>query len=93
MQVEINYKKMGNLLKNRPTVKKGAALFKMASVNIVVKSKGAAKKWLWILITIQVNFVLVPSEAVYVCVLFEHRSRFFGVFVEVLMHKYRLLDY
>jgi len=34
------------LLKNRPTVKKGAALFKMASVKKVVKSKGAAKKWL-----------------------------------------------
>jgi len=34
------------LLKNRPTVKKGAALFKMASVKEVVKSKGAAKKWL-----------------------------------------------
>jgi len=27
-------------------MKKGAALFKMASVKKVVKSKGAAKKWL-----------------------------------------------
>ena len=36
-----------NLLKNSLAVKKGAALFKMASVKKVVKSKGAAKKWLW----------------------------------------------
>ena len=35
---------MRYLLKNRPTVKKGVALFKMASVKKVVKSKGAAKK-------------------------------------------------
>ena len=35
-----------NLLKNSLTVKKGAALFKMASVKKVVKSKGVAKKWL-----------------------------------------------
>ena len=34
------------LLKNSLAVKKGAALFKMASVKKVVKSKGAAKKWL-----------------------------------------------
>ena len=33
------------LLKNSLAVKKGAALFKMASVKKVVKSKGAAKKW------------------------------------------------
>jgi len=32
------------LLKNSVAVKKGAALFKMASVKKVVKSKGAAKK-------------------------------------------------
>ena len=32
------------LFKNRPIVKKGVALFKMASVK---KSKGATKKWLW----------------------------------------------
>ena len=30
----------------QPGCKKGAALFKMASVKKVVKSKGAAKKWL-----------------------------------------------
>ena len=44
----------------------------MASVKKVVKSKGAAKKWLWwyrliakiLITTIQVNFVLIPSEAV-----------------------------
>ena len=36
-----------NLLKNSLAIKKwGAALFKMASVKEVVKSKGAAKKWL-----------------------------------------------
>jgi len=35
-----------NLLKNSLAVKKGTALFKMASVKKVVKSKGAAKKWL-----------------------------------------------
>jgi len=35
-----------HLLKNSLAVKKGAALFKMASVKKVVKSKGAAKKWL-----------------------------------------------
>ena len=35
-----------DLLKNRLAVKKGAALFKMASVKKVVKSKGAAKRWL-----------------------------------------------
>jgi len=34
------------LLKNSLAVKKGAALFKMASMKKVVKSKGAAKKWL-----------------------------------------------
>ena len=34
------------LLKNSLAVKKSAALFKMASVKKVVKSKGAAKKWL-----------------------------------------------
>jgi len=32
--------------KNSQAVKKGAALFKTASVKKVVKSKGAAKKWL-----------------------------------------------
>ena len=32
--------------KNSLAVKKGAALFKMASVKKVVKSKRAAKKWL-----------------------------------------------
>ena len=37
--------KLYDLLKNSPAVKKGAALFKMASVKKVVKSKGAAKKW------------------------------------------------
>ena len=47
MQVKINYKKMWYLLKNRPTVKKGVAMFKIASVKKVVKPKGAAKKWLW----------------------------------------------
>jgi len=31
----------------QPGCKKGVALFKMASVKTVVKSKGAAKKWLW----------------------------------------------
>jgi len=36
-----------NQLKNRPTVNKGEALFKMASAKEVLKSKGAAKKWLW----------------------------------------------
>jgi len=30
----------------QPSCKKGAALFKMASVKKVVKSKGVAKKWL-----------------------------------------------
>jgi len=30
----------------QPGFKKGAALFKMASVKKVVKSKGSAKKWL-----------------------------------------------
>ena len=30
---------------NSKTAKKGAALFKMASVKKVVKSKGVAKKW------------------------------------------------
>ena len=51
------------LLKNSVAVKKGAALFKMASVKKVVKSKGAAKKWLWpcrlmgkfLITTIQIN--------------------------------------
>ena len=37
MQKQPSYK---NLFKNIPTVKKGAALFKMASVKKVVKSKG-----------------------------------------------------
>jgi len=32
--------------KNSLTIKKGVALFKMASVKKAVKSKGAAKKWL-----------------------------------------------
>ena len=32
--------------KNSQTVKNGAALFKMASIKKVVKSKLAAKKWL-----------------------------------------------
>jgi len=32
--------------KIQPGCKKGAALFKMASVKKVVKSMGAAKKWL-----------------------------------------------
>ena len=35
-----------NLLKNSLAVKKDAALFKMASVKKVVKSKRAAQKWL-----------------------------------------------
>ena len=43
----------------------------MASVKKVVKSKGAAKKWLWwyrlmakfLIITIEVNFLLIPSKA------------------------------
>ena len=42
----------------------------MASVKKVVKSKGAAKKWLWwyrlmakiLITTIQVNFVLIPMK-------------------------------
>ena len=34
-------------MKNSLAVKKGVALFKMTSVKKVVKSKGAAKKWLW----------------------------------------------
>jgi len=33
-------------VQKKPGCKKGAALFKMASVEKVVKSKGAAKKWL-----------------------------------------------
>ena len=33
-------------LKNSLAVKEGVALFEMASVEKVVKSKGAAKKWL-----------------------------------------------
>jgi len=35
-----------NLDKNSQAVKKDAALFKMASIKKVVKSKLAAKKWL-----------------------------------------------
>ena len=35
-----------NILKNSVAVKKGAALFTMASGKKVVKLKGAAKKWL-----------------------------------------------
>ena len=35
-----------SLLKNSLAVKKGVALFKIASVKKVVKSKGMAKKWL-----------------------------------------------
>ena len=38
------YKKKWYLLKNSLAVKKGAALFKMASVKKVVKSEGVAKK-------------------------------------------------
>jgi len=34
------------LFKNSLAVKKGAALFKMASVKKVMELKGAAKKWL-----------------------------------------------
>jgi len=37
----------GNILKKQPGGKKGVALFKMANMKKVVKSKGAAKKWLW----------------------------------------------
>jgi len=33
-------------IQKQTNCKKGAALFKMASVKKVVKSKGAAKKWL-----------------------------------------------
>jgi len=59
---------MWYLLKNRPTVKKVAALLKMASVKKVVKLKGTAKKYLWwyrlmAKILIKVNFVLIYSEA------------------------------
>jgi len=47
-------------------VKKGVALFKMASVKKVLKSKGAAKKWLqWyrLIKTIQVNLCcLIPAS-------------------------------
>ena len=54
----------------QPGCKKGVALFKMASVKKVVKSKGVAKKWLWwcrlmrkfLITTNQVNFVLIPGE-------------------------------
>jgi len=48
MYTFLYYEKLKNintyLLISRPTVKKGAALFKMAIVKKVVKSKGAAKK-------------------------------------------------
>ena len=37
---------MDHLDKNSQAVKKGVALFKMASIKKVVKSKLAAKKWL-----------------------------------------------
>ena len=54
----------------QPDCKKGAALFKIASVKKDVKSKGAAKKWLWwyrlmakSLITILVNLCcLIPAS-------------------------------
>ena len=52
-----------NKWQNKPTVEKVSALFKIFSIKNVVKSKGAAKKWLWwyrlmakTLITIQDNF-------------------------------------
>jgi len=60
-----------NLLKISLAVKKGAALFKVASVKKVVKSKEVAKKWLWwyrlmakiLIITIQVNMhYLIPAS-------------------------------
>ena len=41
-----NYQIINIYSKNSLAVKKGVALFKMASVKKVVKSKGAAKKWL-----------------------------------------------
>jgi len=46
MYVNKHHSIFWNLLKNSLAVKKGAALFKMASVKKVVKSKGVAKKWL-----------------------------------------------
>ena len=46
-QVSVAYCVIINLLKSSPTVKKGAALFKVTSVKKVVKSKGVNKKWLW----------------------------------------------
>jgi len=59
------------ILKNSWAIKKGVALFKMASVKKAVKSKGAAKKWLcWyrlmaknLITTIQVNLCcLIPAS-------------------------------
>ena len=44
--VKILQKEVMSAQKQPGCKKKGAALFKMASVKKVVKSKGAAKKWL-----------------------------------------------
>ena len=44
MLVQINYKKMWCLLKNRPTVKKGVSLFKMASVKKSCEIKGGSQE-------------------------------------------------
>jgi len=69
--VWVEFFQLGFFIKNRSTVKKGAALFKMASVKKVVKSKGVAKKWLcWyklmakiLITTIQVNLCcLIPAS-------------------------------
>jgi len=44
--VKVLQKDVISIQKQRGCKKKGAAQFKMASVKKVVKSKGAAKKWL-----------------------------------------------
>ena len=57
-------------LKNSLAVKKGAALFKNGQYEKSWEIKEVAKKWLWwyrlmakfLIATIQVNFVLIPSE-------------------------------
>ena len=59
---------MWHSLKNSLAVKKGAALFKNRQCEKRCEIKGSAKKCLWwyrlmTKITIQVNFVLIPSEA------------------------------
>ena len=59
------------MCKNNLAIKNSVILFKMASGYKVRKSKEVAKKWLrWyklmtkiLIITIQVNFALIPSEA------------------------------